>query len=162
MGCMQQSACTVAKNGSVPSKKHSSKFFKSEMHPGVVAFDVYTESGYCWAILLAAFFLIWGYFSTHQVVFRPWGLQNTKNAFYKKMLCDQASDTIILKSLPTASHVPLVLPTYKSQPVNTQGGDQPCVPLPMALGFPPYSTGPVTGTHSRVLGRVLRTRSTAW
>ena len=35
MGCMQQSACTVAKNGSVPSKKHSSKIFKNEKHWGV-------------------------------------------------------------------------------------------------------------------------------
>jgi len=78
-------------------KKHSSKFFKSEKHPGVVTFDLCAELGYCWVIAVAAFFLIWGYFSTHQVVFRPWGLQNTKNAFYKKMLCDQASDEIIFQ-----------------------------------------------------------------
>jgi hypothetical protein len=83
--------------GQCPVKKHSSKFFKSEKHPGVVTFDLCTELGYCWVIAVAAFFLIWGYFSTHQVVFRPWGLQNTKNAFYKKMLCDQASDEIILQ-----------------------------------------------------------------
>jgi hypothetical protein len=81
--------------GQCPVKKHSSKFFKNEKHWGVVAFDPYTELGHCWIIVVAAFFLIWGYFSTHQVVFRPWGLQNTKNAFYKKMLCDQASDEII-------------------------------------------------------------------
>jgi hypothetical protein len=68
---------------------------------------VYAELGHCWVILLAAFFLIWGYFSTHQVVFRPWGLQNTKNAFYKKMLCDQASDKIFFIYQP-ASHVPPV------------------------------------------------------
>ena len=80
------------------------KFFKNEKHPGVAAFDAYAELGHTWAILLAAFFLIWGYFSTHQVVFTPWGLQNTKNAFYKKMLCDQASDTINSESLPTAVH----------------------------------------------------------
>jgi hypothetical protein len=85
------------------------KFFKNEVHPGVAAFDTCTELGHCWVKAVAAFFLIWGYFSTHQVVFRPWGLQNTKNAFYKKMLCDQASDRIISKSLPTTSHSPLVI-----------------------------------------------------
>jgi len=89
-------------------KKHSSKIFKSEKHPGVAAFDLCTESGYCWAQVVAAFFLIWGYFSTHQVVFRPWGLQNTKNAFYKKMLCDQASDKIIF-IYQTTRHVPPVV-----------------------------------------------------
>jgi len=70
------------------------KFFKNEKHPGVVVFDLCTELGHSRATAITAFFLIWGYFSTHQVVFRPWGLQNTKNAFYKKMLCDQASDKI--------------------------------------------------------------------
>jgi hypothetical protein len=40
--------------------------------------------------VLAAFFLMGGYFIIQVVFFRPWGLQNTKNAFYKKMLCDQA------------------------------------------------------------------------
>ena len=84
------------------------KFFKNEKHPGVVAFDLYCELGHSRVKAVAAFFLIWGYFSTHQVVFRPWGLQNTKNAFYKKMLCDQGSDTIIPQSLPTALHRPLV------------------------------------------------------
>jgi len=49
-----------------------------------------------------------GYFIIQVVFFRPWGLQNTKNAFYKKMLCDQASDEIILKSLPTTLHSPLM------------------------------------------------------
>ena len=112
------------------------KFFKNEKHPGVAAFDLCTELGHRWVILLAAFFLIWGYFSTHQVVFRPWGLQNTKNAFYKKMLCDQASDTINSKSLPTMSHpspaTPILLQDIKGF-VNAQGGDQPCAPLLMAL-----------------------------
>jgi hypothetical protein len=78
-------------------------------------------------MVVAAFFLIWGYFSTHQVVFRPWGLQNTKNAFYKKMLCDQASDAINSESLPTASHEPLttpVLPQQNRPVVNSQGRDQ--------------------------------------
>jgi len=100
------------------------KFFKNEKHPGVAAFDLYAELGHCWVKAVAAFFLIWGYFSTHQVVFRPWGLQNTKNAFYKKMLCDQASDDIILKSLPTASHVPRAtsILLLQNRPfVNTQG-----------------------------------------
>jgi hypothetical protein len=69
------------------------KFFKNEKHPGQVAFGVYT-SGLCWVKEQAAFFLIPGYFIIRVVFFRPWGLQNTKNAFYKKMLCDQASDRI--------------------------------------------------------------------
>jgi hypothetical protein len=85
-------------------KKHSSKIFKSEKHWVQVTFDLCTELGYCWAILLAAFFLIPGYFIIQVVFFRPWGLQNTKNAFYKKMLCDQASDRIISKSLPATRH----------------------------------------------------------
>ena len=126
----------------------------------MVTFDAYAELGHCWVIAITAFFLIWGYFSTHQVVFRPWGLQNTKNAFYKKMLCDQASDEIISRSLPTTLHEPPVLLTYNPEVVNSQGGDQPCAPLPMALVYPPYPTGPVTGTHSRVLGRVFDGRST--
>ena len=70
------------------------KFFKNEVHPGVVTFGVYCEPGSCWVIVLAAFFLMGGYFIIQVVFFRPWGLQNTKNAFYKKMLCDQASDKI--------------------------------------------------------------------
>jgi hypothetical protein len=70
------------------------KIFKCEVHWGVVTFDLCTGKGHCWARVVAAFFLIWGYFSIHQVIFTPWGLQNTKNAFYKKMLCDQASDEI--------------------------------------------------------------------
>jgi hypothetical protein len=50
-----------------------------------------------------------GYFIIQVVIFRPWGLQNTKNAFYKKMLCDQASDEIIFQSLPTTTnHQPLM------------------------------------------------------
>ena len=117
--------------------------------------------------MLAAFFLIWGYFSTHQVVFRPWGLQNTKNAFYKKMLCDQASDTINSESLPTAVHPSLatrnLLQDIKGF-VNTQGGDQPCPLLSTALGCTtlPHRANLYRSTHSRVLTRVLRTRSTRW
>ena len=68
------------------------KIFKNEVHSIQVTFGVYTESGYTWVIVLAAFFLMGGYFIIQVVFFRPWGLQNTKNAFYKKMLCDQASD----------------------------------------------------------------------
>ena len=68
------------------------KFFKNEVHWVRVTFGVYTESGYTWVIVLAAFFLMGGYFIIQVVFFRPWGLQNTKNAFYKKMLCDQASN----------------------------------------------------------------------
>jgi len=112
------------------------KIFKNEIHWGVVAFDLYCELGYCWVIAVAAFFLIWGYFSTHQVVFRPWGLQNTKNAFYKKMLCDQASDKIFF-IYQTASHVPLttsILLHYIIGFVNTPGRDQPCVLLATAPG----------------------------
>lgn len=66
------------------------KFFKNEVHGIQVTFGVYTESGYTWVIVLAAFFLMGGYFIIQVVFFRPWGLQNTKNAFQKKMLCDQA------------------------------------------------------------------------
>jgi len=73
----------------------------------VAAFDLCAELGHSRVILLAAFFLIWGYFSTHQVIFTPWGLQNTKNAFYKKMLCDQASDKIFF-IYQTTLHVPPV------------------------------------------------------
>jgi hypothetical protein len=86
-------ATTVAENGSVPNKKHSSKFFKNEEHWVRVTFDQCTGLGHCWAIPPAAFFLMGGYFIIQVVFFRPWGLQNTKNAFYKKMLCDQASSS---------------------------------------------------------------------
>jgi len=68
----------------------------------------FAQAGIVWVFAQAAFFLMGGYFIIRVVFFRPWGLQNTKNAFYKKMLCDQASDTINSKSLPTASHSPLV------------------------------------------------------
>ena len=120
-------------------------------------------------MVVAAFFLIWGYFSTHQVVFRPWGLQNTKNAFYKKMLCDQASDGIISRSLPAMSHpslaTPILLQDIKGF-VNAQGGDQPSRPLSMARVYttPPYPRGPACDrcAKCRVLSRVLRTRSTPW
>ena len=130
----------------------------------MVTFDLCTELGHCWVIAITAFFLIWGYFSTHQVVFRPWGLQNTKNAFYKKMLCDQASDEIILKSLPTTSHVPPILLPRNRPVVNGQGQDQPCRPLAIALGFPPYPTlrgGPVyRSTRGRVFTGVFDGRPT--
>ena len=79
------------------------------------------------------------------------------------MLCDQAPDTINSESLPTALHQPLatpILPQQNRPVVNTQGRDQPCAPLPMALVFPPYPAGPATGTHSRVLSRVFSTRPT--
>jgi hypothetical protein len=111
------------------------KIFKNEIHRVQVTFDLCTELGHSRVILLAAFFLIWGYFSTHQVVFRPWGLQNTKNAFYKKMLCDQASDTI--NSEIITSHVPLttsILLHYIIGFVNTRVPDQPCPLLATALG----------------------------
>jgi len=96
------------------------KFFKNEKHPGVVAFDLYAELGHCWVKAVAAFFLIWGYFSTHQVVFRPWGLQNTKNAFYKKMLCDQASNKIFF-IYQTALHSPLVIFYNRTDRLSTAG-----------------------------------------
>ncbi len=54
------------------------------------------------------------------------------------MLCDQASDRIILKSLPTASHVPLttsILLHYIIGFVNTLGRDQPCPLLATALVY---------------------------
>ena len=62
-------------------KKHSSKFFKSEKHWGVVTFNVYCEFGYNRVKAVAAFFLIWGYFSTHQVFFTPWGVTKYKKCF---------------------------------------------------------------------------------
>jgi len=57
-----------------------------------------------------------GYFIIHQVFFRPWGLQNTKNAFYKKMLCDQASDEIPFP----------IITTHRMRPVPTV--DDPASP----------------------------------
>ena len=58
------------------------------------------------------------------------------------MLCDQASDKIISRSLPTMSHpslaTPILLQDIKGF-VNGQGRDQPCAPLAIALGFPPYT-----------------------
>ena len=53
------------------------------------------------------------------------------------MLCDQASDTINSKSLPTMHHQPLATPILLQDIkgfVNTQGRDQPCRPLAMAPG----------------------------
>ena len=110
------------------------KFFKNEKHRVQVTFNLYTELGHCWVIAITAFFLIRGYFSTHQVVFRPWGLQNTKNAFYKKMLCDQASDEIILKSLPTTCHLPLVIFYIILRGLSIPRAQPPCPLLPTASG----------------------------
>ena len=57
------------------------KFFKNEKHWGVVTFDLCTESGHSRAIAITAFFLIWGYFSIHQVFFTPWGVTKYKKCF---------------------------------------------------------------------------------
>ena len=119
-----------------------------------------TGIGYTWVKAVAAFFLIWGYFSTHQVVFRPWGLQNTKNAFYKKMLCDQASDKIFF-IYQTTSHLFFYkilrgrsMPRRQINPVHHSQWLRCIHPIP------PCPPGPVTDTHSRVLSRVFSTRPT--
>ena len=111
------------------------KIFKNEVHPLVVTFGVYSELGYTWVIVLAAFFLMGGYFIIQVVFFRPWGLQNTKNAFYKKMLCDQASDEIIFQIITNHQPRATCRLLLQNRPfVNTQGGDQPCLPLLIAPG----------------------------
>jgi predicted methyltransferase len=85
---MQLSACTVVRSGSVPSKKHSSKIFKSQKHRVQVTFDLCTELGYTWVIAITAFFLIPGYFSTHLVIFTPWCYKIQKNIIKIKKLTD--------------------------------------------------------------------------
>ena len=119
-------------------------------------------------MVVAAFFLIWGYFSIHQVVFRPWGLQNTKNSFYKKILCDQASDAINSESLPTMHHQPPATPILllQNRPVvNSQGGDQPCRPLAMALvptTLPSRAAGGIDVSGQQEQDQLLGKRRWCW
>ena len=109
------------------------KFFKNEVHGVQVTFGVYTESGYTWVIVLAAFFLMGGYFIIQVVIFRPWGLQTKyKKCFPKKNAMRPGLSKILFQSAPDLIHQELL--TYKGQPVNAQGGDQPCPQPSTVLG----------------------------
>jgi hypothetical protein len=80
------------------------------------------------------------------------------------MLCDQASDRIILKSLPTTSQVPPVLLQYIIGFVNSQVRDQPWPLLLIALGCAtlPCTHNSNPNTQGRVFSRVFDARSTLW
>ena len=128
------------------------------------------ESGLCWVNVVAAFFLIWGYFIIHLVIFTPWGVTNCQKCFPKKITMRPGLSKILFRIAPDLIHQEL--PAYIRPPVNTQGRDQPCPLLLIALGCTtlhtahsqPRAQGPAAGysilnTEYRVPDRVLDGRS---
>jgi hypothetical protein len=52
-----------------------------------------------------AFFLIWGYFIIHLVLFRPWGSLPNQICFTKKKtLCDHRPKLFLFNAMPATSY----------------------------------------------------------
>ena len=83
MGCTGQSACTVAGDGPARNKNTAANFLKIGYTGVGLLLRAVLHPGCCWAKVLAAFFLIWGYFINQVVIFTLWGVIRCQKSFQK-------------------------------------------------------------------------------